>query len=49
MHGLRHRFALDRYEEITALQEIDHRTGLPRPPGQRRLEREARSWGYQHT
>ena len=28
---------------------LDHRTGLPRPPEQRRLEREARSWGYQHT
>ena len=32
-----------------AVQEIDHRTGLPRPPEQRRLEQEARSWGYQHT
>ena len=31
------------------LQEIDHRTGQPRPPEQRRLEQEARVWGYQHT
>ena len=32
-----------------ALQEIDHRTGEPRAPEQRRLEREARGWGHRHT
>ena len=30
------------------LQEIDHRTGLPRLPEQSRLEREALAWGYEH-
>ena len=32
-----------------ALQELDHRTGEPRVPEQRRLEREARGWGYRHN
>ena len=32
-----------------ALQELDHRTGAPRAPERRRLEREARAWGNRHT
>ncbi len=32
-----------------ALQEIDHRTGAPRDPERRRLEREARAWGHRHS
>ena len=32
-----------------ALQEIDHRTGRPRPPERQRLEREASAWGHRHT
>ena len=32
-----------------ALQEIDHRTGQPRDPERRRLEREARAWGHRHN
>ena len=32
-----------------ALQELDHRTGRPRAPERRRLEREARVWGRRHT
>ena len=31
-----------------ALQELDHRTGLPRAPERRRLETEARAWGHRH-
>ena len=32
-----------------ALQELDHRTGEPRAPERRRLEREARAWGRRHS
>ena len=32
-----------------ALQEIDHRTGQPRAPESRRLEREARVLRHRHT
>ena len=32
-----------------ALQEVDPRTGVARPPEQRRLESEARRFGWQHA
>ncbi len=32
-----------------ALQEVDPRSGLARAPEQRRLEREARGFGWQHA